>query len=405
MKNSLFLLTLLLNCALQTPLCGQTAIQVTGIVRSPRGPEPGVQVIVNFSNGSYMTSCLTDINGKFKTEKKVTVGQTVQFVINKKEFQPFEKMFKTDKTGNAGEMMLEPKKMAISGFVKDSLTDQPMQGVEVFFYEDSKLIQPRSTNSLGYFDIETDFKYGQKITVRVSKKGYYPKEQTLTITSEGMNRLDDIKLPGLETRGIKVFIHVLDKKNHNPLNDVLVRYYDNRTLTKVGYKTALPNGEVELKIYQSLGSQINFEISKPKYRSLNQSTTIRIDPDSKNEFTFILEKEPNPVICPILFWSGVGIAVEGISMEVSSRLTYKKYEDFKNTDRETDFTKAQNRRRTAIVSGGVAAGAFVAWLICKNQQKQKDKEQERLSRTTGFFLISPTDAPNLTTALGVGYRF
>ena len=62
--------------------------------------------------------------------------------------------------------MLRHKVLAISGSVKDSISEMPVAGVEIFFYDESKLIQSKSTNSMGYFDLETDFTYGQKITVR-----------------------------------------------------------------------------------------------------------------------------------------------------------------------------------------------------------------------------------------------
>ena len=174
MKNKLVISILFLGFFAQTHLYGQTSIEISGTIMSPRGPEPGVQVELYNSNGSFITTCLTDINGKFKTIRKLNVGQTVQIRINKKEFQPFEQTYRIDKTGNAGELMLERRKIAISGFVKDSVHNEPpLQGVEVFFYDDSKLIQSKSTNSQGYFVIETDFNYGQKITVRFSKKDFF----------------------------------------------------------------------------------------------------------------------------------------------------------------------------------------------------------------------------------------
>ena len=150
MKNKLFIPILLLNFVAQTHSYGQTAIEVSGIIMSPNGPKPSVQVELYNSNGSFITTCLTDINGKFKTTRKLTVGQTVQIRTNNKEFQPLEKNYKVDKSGYAGELLLEYRKIAISGFVRDSLSDQPLQGVEVFFYDES-LIQSKPTDSRGYF--------------------------------------------------------------------------------------------------------------------------------------------------------------------------------------------------------------------------------------------------------------
>jgi hypothetical protein len=128
---------------------------------------------------------------------------------------------------------------------------------------------------MGYYDVETNL-YGQRITVKVYKKGYLDKEQTLTITSEGPNKLDFL-LPDINSIALKAFIQIKDKKTGKALGGATIRYFDIRKGTYID--TLVPSkGEVELKLYQKPGTILNLRISKPNYSTIEDQKILSEDP-------------------------------------------------------------------------------------------------------------------------------
>ena len=378
MKVNQLLPLLFVGILFSSTLTAQKTIEISGTVHSPRGVEPRIDVEILNANGDFVTRALTGADGQFKTTRKFTINSSIQIRIKDKAFMVFEKAVRVPTNGNIGDLQLERKQIALSGFVKDSLAGKPIENAQVSFYEDSKLIQSKSTNNQGYFDIETDYAYGQKITIRVDKKGYYSKEQTKTVTSDGINSFDDFLLPCLGCRVSNVFIKVFDKKTDKPLSNVAVRYYDNRTMSKVTIVTPL-NGEVVIKAYLTPGTLLDLEIVKAKYKTLSVKAPIQIDFNNKNEFKYYMESARKPLLCPcLLIGSGVAALVSG-GMFLSSDKKYEAYKNFSNENRETDFTQAQTRARIGTVASGVAGGALVGWIICKIRQKNKDEQERRVS--------------------------
>lgn len=288
MKKHIFSINLFICLITSNAINGQSGIEVTGFVKSQQGALQGAQVDFLDINDNFISNSVSGPNGKFSSDMKVAMGKTIKIKVAKEGYENSLKVVKVEKGGNVGEFMLKAQRLAISGFVKDSVTEQPLPGTEVLFYDQSRLIQSKSTNSMGYFDIETDFVPGQKITVRLFKKGYYDKEQTTTFTSNGINRLPDIMLPEISARGLRVFIRVQDKKKGNPIKGVMLHYFDNRKSSYLD--VAVPSsGELELKFYQPPGISLDFQITKPKYRTIQARLTLSENP-LNNVFTYELEK-------------------------------------------------------------------------------------------------------------------
>lgn len=407
MKKIIVLLTLLISIGLQISLKGQTAIEIRGTIKSSQGALSAADITFLDLDDVFQGNCVSGPDGRFKSQYKLQVGKTIRIKISKTGYEPYERTFKIDKTGNAGEFMLQRKILTISGFVKDSITEMALQGAEIFFYnEEGKLIQSRSVNSLGYFDLETSFTYGQKITVRISKIGYHDKEQTLTFTSDGRNILQDILLPQLGDRGLRAFIRIKDKKKGKPLGGVNVHYFDKKKSSYMDTVVSI-KGEIELKLYQRPGTTFDLQISKPNYRTIHAKPTLSEDP-LINVFTYELEKDRRSALGPVLLIGGGTAALVSGGMYLSSNSKYDSYKDFSNADRESDYTSAQSKRNIAMVTGGVAAAAIVTYIIYRINQKNKEKDLEQKKIRTGFKKFLPLKhsyAAANTAMVGIAFRF
>lgn len=275
---------------LQAHVYGQTAGQISGTIKSKQGVIQGAQVEFYDLSNEFQGNCISGTNGKFTAEKKINLNRTLQVKINATGYKPLVKNLKVQTNGDAGEFMLERQDLIITGFVRDSVTEQALPGSEIFFYnEQGKLIQARSTNGLGYYEVETEFTYGQKITLRVTKKGYSDdKEQTLTFTSEGINKLSDILLPAAGDRGLRAFIRVRDKNSGKPLEGGTVRYFDKKLSSFVD--APIPaNGELELRLFQRAGTALDIQVIKSKYRTVTLKAILSDEP-LNNVFTCELVK-------------------------------------------------------------------------------------------------------------------
>lgn len=289
MKCLFVLYSLVSGFCLQAALYGQSATEISGTIKSKQGVVQGAQVEFYDLNNEFQGNCISGPTGKFTSEKKMAIGRSIRIKINTTGYKIVEKDIKVNTNGDAGEFMLERRNLVITGFVRDSITELVLQGAEIFFYDDQgKLIQAKSTNSLGYFDLETDFIYGQKITVRVLKKGYYDdKEQTLTFTSEGRNNMQDILLPEIGARGLRAYIRIKDKRNGKPLGGGTVRYFDKKSTY---IETPVPpGGELELKLYQRPGTTLDLQVTNARYRAFKLNAILSEEP-LNNVFTCALER-------------------------------------------------------------------------------------------------------------------
>jgi len=406
MKKKIALFTLF--CILtEMTLYSQT--QISGSVRSAEGALQNVTVeFYDLSGNPLDRSTITDPYGKFKSEKKIAIGSTIKIKLHKDGYQTMEKEYKVDETGDAGEIPMSLAKLAISGVVKDSVTGEPLQGVEISFYEASRRIQLKyPTNREGYFDLETDFKLGDIIRIHLFKDGYFDKEFIHTLTHSDMNILPTIPLANLNTGGLIAIIRITDKAG-NPIGGATLRYWDERKRQNVD--TIVPaNGELLLKIYQQAGTPLDLTVIKPNHRTnsvtWNLSTRTR-----ENRIEVKLERTHKALGTTLLVGGGAFCLVAG-GMYLSSQSTYNDYKNFSNytntKDRDADYDKAQQKLDIAVGAACVAGAALIGYIIYKIDQKNKEKKIQRGKTQTGFNHFSPFIHSYATgnTSFGIVYQF
>src|SRR6185295_2326470 len=144
-----FLATLFCLCW-QLSIYGQSTVEIIGIVKSQQGALQGAEVTFLTVNDEFQGNCISGPDGKFKSQYKIQIGKTIKIKITASAYTTYEKTFTVERSGNAGEFMLKRKTLTLSRFVRDSVTEAPLEAAEVFFYDESKLIQSKSTNNLGY---------------------------------------------------------------------------------------------------------------------------------------------------------------------------------------------------------------------------------------------------------------
>ena len=410
MKRIHSLLILLLCTAWLVSLYGQTTVGITGIVKSPAGSVQNATITFVSMGDEFLSNCTSGPDGMFKSLYKFQVGKTIKIRVtaNSREYDDLEKVYAVEKNGNAGEFMFKRKMLIISGIAKDSVSEVPLPGVSVSYYDESSApIQALSTNSEGRFDIETNFRYGQKITVRLFKKDYYAVEQTHTFSLDGINKLADIRLPKIGDRGLRAFITVIDKKNGKPLTGVNIHYLDRKRSTYLDTLTG-SNGKVELKLYQGTGATLEMEISKPNFQTRVISQRL-VEELSGNAFTYELEKDRHSTLGPLLLIGGGTAALASTALYLSSNSKYKSYKDFANPERESDYDAAQTRLNIAIATGVVAVGCIVGYVIYKTNLRKKERiaeerNQKKIS-VKRFSLNSPSYATAGKPIIGVAYHF
>jgi hypothetical protein len=403
MKNLIFFFTLFSSLNLEITMFAQAKIEINGIVVSSEGAIQGARVDFYDLGNQLLENSITGTNGKFKSEKGITIGQKIKVRVSKTGYETLEKEYSVTNTGDAGRFLLQLKKLFISGFVKDSITQDPLQDAQIFFYDDqSRLIQLKSTSSMGYFDFETNFIYGQRIIVKVYKKGYLNKEQTLTITSDGVNRLDFL-LPDVNSTGLKAFIRIKDKKTGKALGGALVQYLDVRKRTYVDTIVSV-KGEVELKLYQKPGTILDLRISKPNYRTIKDQKILSEDP-LLNVYEYALKSNQRFTLGSGLLIGGSACALVSVGMYISSNSKYESYKDFYNENRDDDYNKAKTHRTIAGVTAGVATGAFIGYVIYKIKQKKKEHALEQNTRIDFSVPSFYSYASGNTPLIGLTYHF
>jgi len=403
MKKVFFLL-FLLNTGLHLTLPGQTSVEVSGIIKSSQGALQGAEVAFFDINDEFQGNCISGPDGKFKSQNKMPVGKTIKIKVIRSGYETYERMYRIDRIGNAGEFMIQRKILTISGFIKDSISELPLPGVEIFFYDESKLIQSKSTNSLGYFDLETPFTYGQRITVKAFKQGYYDKEQTLTFTSEGRNTLQDILLPQFGDRGLKAYIRIKDEKRGKALGGVSIHYFDSRKSLFKDTLTSSGGEQLELKLNQRPGTTLDLEIRKTNYRTIKDRPTLSEDP-LKNVFEYRLIRDRRSTLGPLLLiGSGASVLLSG-GLYLSSNSKYDSYKDFANVNRESDYTSAQNNRNMSAVTAAVAAGALVTFIIYRMNQKKKENALGDEGKRVAFNLLALSNQTETGNKHGFSFTY
>ena len=410
MKINIILLLLFSSFGLHITTYAQTVV-ITGIVKSPDGVVQSARVDFFDERNNLLDNSITGPDGKFRSEKKLKIGKTIKIKITKAGYEEYGIDYDIDNTGDAGQCMLKTKKLVVTGTIRDSTTEEALRDAEIYFYDQAgRLIQAKSTNSLGYFEIETDFVYGQKITVKAYKKGYFDKEQTLTITSDDRNTMQDILLPDIASRGLRAFILVKDKKSGRPLDGVSIQYLDQRK--KANVDTVLsPKGEIELTIYQKPGSILVFTISRPGYVNISAQRTLSEEP-RENRFEYELERDTRSALGPVLLIGGGSAAAVSGVMYFSSQSIYKDYENYSNyTDaksRDADLTKAQKQRNIAVATAAIAAGAIVIYVLYRVSKKHQEKIAIQKKTRIGFIQPVPLNtnyAIGNTPIIGIAYHF
>lgn len=413
MKRNILLTSLMsiFSCFCLYSIADAQTVIITGIVKSPDGVVQSARVDLFDEKNNLLDNGITGPDGKFKSEKKMKIGKTIKIKISKAGYEVYEIEYEIDNTGYAGQFLLQLKKLVVTGTIRDSTTEEALKDAEIYFYDQAgRLIQAKSTNSLGYFEIITDFIYGQKITVKAYKKGYFDKEQTLTITSDDRNAMQDILLPDIVSRGLRAFIRIKDKKSGRPLDGVSIQYLNQRK--KANVDTVLSSkGEIELTIYQKPGSILVFTISRPGYVNISAQRTLSEEP-RENRFEYEMERDTRSALGPVLLiGGGASAAVSGV-MYFSSQSIYKNYKIYSNyTDAKTrndDLTKAQQKRNIAVATAGIAAGAFIIYVLYRVSKKHQEKIAIQNKTHIGFIQpasINATYAIGNTPIIGIAYRF
>jgi hypothetical protein len=400
MKHSIGLLTFIICLLWSIVLDGQTAVEITGTVRS--GSPAKVEISFWTTNGHFLTTCISGPDGKFRSGRTFKVGDTINFKLEKRGYEPLESARIANGTGDVGEFLMNLKKIAIYGSVRDSINKSPVEKAEISIVEESKFVVSGSTNSKGDFDVVTAHEYGDAVTIRVFKDGYYIKEETHPLTKDG--RMPDMLLPRINDRAIKVSINVRDKKSDQLLGGVKVKYYDNRR-SKFVDTVSSSDGELQLIIFQAPRTDLRLTLSKSNYNTTIAVPTIYED-HARNIVDCKLERKKRSVIGPVLI-TGAGIsALFAGAMYLSSNQKYNSYKDFSNPDRENDYNAAQSRRNLAVIGAAVATGTLVTYFIYKinHRNKERIKEDSKQTVFNRVSLSAPSYSVGNLSGIGIIYQ-
>lgn len=164
--------------------------------------------------------------------------------------------------------------------------------------------------------------------------------------------------------------------------------------------------ELQLKLFQKPGSTLDLQISRPKYRTIQENRTLSEEP-LNNKFTFELERGSKSALAPILLIGSVATALLSGGMYFYSKSKYDSYKDPTNTNFNSDFNKAQNSRTISAVAAAVATGALIGYIVCKINQKNKDKILEQKIRLTSipFSPLNQSYVAGNTSVIGLAYQF
>ena len=385
----------------------QSTVQVSGVVKAQGGVIQQAEVEFYTLNDDFQGNSVTCTNGRFKSDNKMAVGRKIRVRVMAGTYKTLQKDITVPANGDLGEFRLERSALVISGFVRDSVSGAALPAVEIAFYDEKgKLIKAKfNTDSRGYFDLETDFVFGQKITVRFFKKGYYDdKEYSQTFSRDGRTSLPDILLPELGARGLRAFIRIRNRSTDKALGGANVHFFD---VKKSRYFDSIvpSSGDLELKLYQRPGTLLDMKITRPNYFDITANENLSEDPQ-RNQFSYQMEKLTHSHLAPILLIGTGAAALTGGGMYYASTKQYNKYKDFANAKRENDLKGAELKRTISAAAGGVAAAALVGYIITRMHEKKVEKQLERSRpQRTGFVPLAPEKGSAGIASIGIAYSF
>lgn len=341
----------------------------------------------------------TDEKGAFESEKLFKKGQKLIISVSKPGFAEGTEEIEIKSREFETVHFVVDRRLFISGYVVDSVTRQPIQGADVFFFNrnDGRAIKTVKTNQSGYYDFDAPFTPGEVIRVRIEKNpDYAPVEKTLSIIKHEIAppRLD-FDFPKWEDRGLKIDFRIKNKK-FKPIETAEIRWIDGRGQEQKKYTSVAGEALVTIRGYKP-GTKIDFRVNKPGYREElffhNMATQI--------EFKEVTLEKLNS--CQCWLYAAIGLAAVSATGFVTGEISYKKHKEIKNLDFQDDYDQAKLKRRIGRVAGGLAIGAFTGWLICKSQEKKKNMKIEQKRKRMSATPWTPLDAPGIQ--IGVAFRF
>jgi hypothetical protein len=268
----------------------------------------------------------------------------------------------------------DAQKKLIVVHVIDKKLQKPAGDVEVWS-KDAKGndIFHGKTNPRGDVEFPTDVKPGKDLEIRVLKNGTYVEKTQTHGVKEDPNQ-NKVTVEMVTTAGNKTTIRVFSPKSKKPLEGARVCYKNH--VGELECHQTNNYGEVSFPVYFPDGTEIDFSVEKMGYNDSPTSfrETLKI---GGTVLIFDLARRHKFSLCNC-FLIGAGVAAGvGTASELSSRNAYSDYKDFTNGNRESDYSAANNRRRTAIVSGVLAVASIVAYPICKKKEEQRKKAEAR----------------------------
>lgn len=306
-----------------------------------------------------------------------------------------------------GETYAQKKSVFISIVVRDAATQQPAQGVNVsYFNKKGQLINcDQPTNPQGRLDFDAkDFQPGDKITAIAEKTGTFAeKEETLRIVGYGGNE-NQILFELLPDAGKEVSIKIItnDKKRPKPVAGASIRFKNH--IGKIEEKYTDGKGEVRFLVFKKIGKEIEFNIQRDGYFPEIKRSIIGED---GVDLLMQMEQENPFTICDCLpYATGVFGGVSG-GMYLGSRKAYNDYQDFKSTNRENDYNKANTFNRVAIISAGLAGASLVGWVVCWKKKHDLELGRQRTRRHTGITPLRSSDLASNPCGfqIGMAYKF
>jgi hypothetical protein len=299
----------------------------------------------------------------------------------------------------------QKKPVFISIVVRDAATQKSAQGVNIsYFNKKGQLINcDQPTNPQGRVDFEAkDFQPGDKISVIAEKTGTFAeKEETLRIVGYGGNE-NQIFFELLPDEGKEVSIKLINnsKKRPKPVAGATIRFKNH--IGKLEEKYTDENGEVRFSVFKRVGKEIEFNIQNNGYFPEIKRVVIGED---GIDLLIQMEQENPFTICDCMpYTTGALVGLAG-GMYLGSQKAYSDYKDFKNTNRESNYSQANTRNRIAIVSAGLAGASLAGWIICWKHNRDLEMGRQRTRRHTGITPLRSSDLANYTNGFQIGIAF
>ena len=339
---------------------------------------------------------ISDEKGQYNSEKRFKIGDKIVVVAKKTNYSEESKTIEIKDDRDVTVDFVLKTRTYIAGFVADARTGQFLQDAQISYQsKEGPFNSVIRTNQSGYFDFDVPapFNPGDQITVRVEKEGYAPEEKRPTITTSE-NKLNFL-ITKWQDKGIDLGIRVFNKKN-KPLRGVEISYFDIDTNTVLTPE----DGAVLLNIKKAPGDLIHFDLLKSGYKLEPREHTLR------KELQYIdIKMEKAGSKCPCWLYTGLGLAAVSGTGYLLYDSKYKKADNIKNPNWESDYKKSTTWLRVGTISGGLAIGALTGSLICLTKEARNYREAEAKRRRTGFAPLIQADDASQSLQLGIAYTF